>query len=202
MHVLPGNSPRAGICTIFSAKTHTHLCIMYESVFACTNIYIYVYVYVYVYMCVCLYIYVYIYIYTYTYIHGYQVRPPLEANWDDEVITPTGKVIERFKAIKADDERRTRYVADYDHYRYVCTYVCVFVCVYVYTRMHVCMHILVCLFIFKCKTYVWMHEHVCMTCVYLHVCVHTPRKKYGCLYDVCVFTYMYAQRGRDMRNST
>mmetsp|Transcript_35130 Transcript_35130/g.72395 ORF Transcript_35130/g.72395 Transcript_35130/m.72395 type:complete len:392 (-) Transcript_35130:170-1345(-) len=47
-----------------------------------------------------------------------QIRPPLDDQWSNKVHSPVQKMLERFKGIKDDDERRKRYLSDYDHYRH------------------------------------------------------------------------------------
>ncbi|EKX46864.1 hypothetical protein GUITHDRAFT_107219 [Guillardia theta CCMP2712] len=45
------------------------------------------------------------------------VGPRLQDRWLSSIVEPLDKVVERFKEIKNDAERRKRYLADYDHYR-------------------------------------------------------------------------------------
>mmetsp|Transcript_25603 Transcript_25603/g.60830 ORF Transcript_25603/g.60830 Transcript_25603/m.60830 type:complete len:380 (-) Transcript_25603:406-1545(-) len=47
-----------------------------------------------------------------------QIRPPLDDTWNIHVQTPVNKMLERFRGIKEDEERRKRYLDDYDHYRH------------------------------------------------------------------------------------
>eukprot|EP00284_Hemiselmis_tepida_P000524 CAMPEP_0174948734 /NCGR_PEP_ID=MMETSP1355-20121228/89809_1 /TAXON_ID=464990 /ORGANISM="Hemiselmis tepida, Strain CCMP443" /LENGTH=254 /DNA_ID=CAMNT_0016196267 /DNA_START=120 /DNA_END=880 /DNA_ORIENTATION=- len=47
-----------------------------------------------------------------------KVLPPLDNNYEREVVEASAKVAARFQGIKDDDGRRTRYISDYDHYRH------------------------------------------------------------------------------------
>lgn len=47
-----------------------------------------------------------------------KVLPIVDMNFEQEVVAPTMKVMDRMKGIKDDDERRRRYISDYDHYRH------------------------------------------------------------------------------------
>eukprot|EP00285_Hemiselmis_virescens_P017245 CAMPEP_0173390212 /NCGR_PEP_ID=MMETSP1356-20130122/14358_1 /TAXON_ID=77927 ORGANISM="Hemiselmis virescens, Strain PCC157" /NCGR_SAMPLE_ID=MMETSP1356 /ASSEMBLY_ACC=CAM_ASM_000847 /LENGTH=275 /DNA_ID=CAMNT_0014347543 /DNA_START=178 /DNA_END=1001 /DNA_ORIENTATION=- len=47
-----------------------------------------------------------------------KVVPPLDMNYEKEVVEVTGNVTGRYQGIKDDDARRTRYLNDYDHYRH------------------------------------------------------------------------------------
>ncbi len=60
--------------------------------------------------------------------------------------------------ICAHDERSTRYVADYDHYRYVCvcTYIDIYICTYIDTYAYVRIYTCMCL---KKLAYVHTHTH-------------------------------------------